>query len=58
MVQQITQGIKISVKTQYEGTVVKHGNVQYAFSYTVEIENQGKDAVQLTSRFWEIIFQL
>lgn len=54
MVQQITQGIRISVKTGYEGTFVKNRKTQYAFSYSVEIENQSKDAVQLTSRFWEI----
>lgn len=54
MVQQITQGIKISVKTHFQGSVVKDGLVQYAFSYIIQIENQSKDTVQLTSRFWKI----
>lgn len=28
--------------------------MQYAFTYTVTIENQGKDAVQLNGRHWKI----
>ncbi len=54
MVQQITQGIKISVITQYKGNFIKGSNIQYAFSYSIEIENQGKEIVQLISRFWNI----
>lgn len=54
MVQQVTQGIKISVKTGFEGTLYNNSKVQYAFSYTITIENQGKDTVQLTSRYWKI----
>ena len=54
MVQQVTQGIKVSVETTFEGTFYREYKMQYAFGYTVTIENQGKDAVQLTSRHWEI----
>ena len=54
MVQQITQGIRISVKTSFEGTFIKDGKLQYAFAYAVSIENESDDTVQLTSRFWEI----
>ncbi len=54
MVQQVTQGIKISVKTEFEGTFYKNHKMQYAFAYTVTIENQSKDTVQLTSRHWKI----
>lgn len=54
MVQQITRGIKISVVTQYKGNFVKGSQVQYAFSYSIQIENQSKDIVQLISRFWNI----
>lgn len=54
MVQQITQGIKVSVETRFEGTFYKDYKMQYAFGYTVTIENQSKDTVQLTSRYWEI----
>jgi ApaG protein len=51
MVQQVTQGIKVSVETSFEGTFYR---IRYAFSYIVTIENQSKDIVQLTTRHWEI----
>ena len=54
MVQQVTQGIKVSVETQFEGTVYKDHIKQYAFSYRVTIENQSNTQVQLTSRYWII----
>lgn len=54
MVSQITQGIKISVSTSFEGTYFKNHRIQFAFSYQVTIENQSKDSVQLNSRHWEI----
>ena len=54
MVQQVTQGIKISVITLFEGTFHKDHKLHYAFKYTITIENQSKDVVQLTSRKWNI----
>jgi len=54
MVQQVTQGIKISVKTRYDGSFIKHREVKHAFVYTITIENQSKDTVQLISRRWNI----
>lgn len=54
MVQQVTQGIRVSVETNFEGTFYRNYKVQYSFSYRVTIENQGKDTVQLYNRFWEI----
>jgi ApaG protein len=54
MVQQVTEGIKISVQTRFEGTFYSNQKKQYAFAYTITIENLGKTAVQLTSRFWKI----
>jgi ApaG protein len=55
MVQQVTCGIKISVETTYEGSFYKNYKIQYAFGYTVTIENQSKDTVQLNARHWEIL---
>lgn len=55
MVQQITQGIKISVETQFEGSFYKNYKIQFAFGYTITIENQSKDSVQLNARHWEIM---
>ncbi len=54
MIQQVTRGIKISVETSFEGTFFKNYKKHYAFSYQITIENQSKDAVQLTSRHWQI----
>lgn len=54
MVQQVTHNIKVSVKTNFEGVFPEGTAHQYAFSYTVTIENQGQHAVQLKSRFWRI----
>lgn len=54
MVQQVTQGIKISVITQYKGSFVKGNKTQFAFSYSIRIENQSRDTVQLISRYWNI----
>ena len=58
MVSQITQGIKISVLTTFEGTYFKNHKIHFAFSYEITIENQGKDSVQLISRHWEIFDSL
>lgn len=54
MVQQVTKGIKISVETTFEGSFYKNYKIQYAFGYTITIENQSKDSVQLYARHWEI----
>ncbi|NQW37261.1 MAG: Co2+/Mg2+ efflux protein ApaG [Flavobacteriales bacterium] len=58
MVQQITNGIKISVKTKHEGIRIHGFRKYYIFSYSVTIENQSKDAVQLLSRHWHIFDSL
>ena len=55
MVQQVTCGIKISITTTYEGSFYKNYKIQYAFGYTITIENQSKYAVQLYARYWEIL---
>lgn len=58
MVQQITQGIKVSVKTTFEGTFYKNHRINYAYAYQVTIENTSKDTVQLLSRYWKIFDSL
>jgi ApaG protein len=55
MIQQVTKGIKISVVSDYEGSFVKENVLHYAFSYRIEIENQGKSSVQLLTRHWKIV---
>jgi len=54
MITQVTKGIKISVATSFEGTFFKNYKMHFAFGYTISIENQSQDAVQLTSRHWKI----
>ncbi|PWL37746.1 Co2+/Mg2+ efflux protein ApaG [Flagellimonas aquimarina] len=54
MFTQVTKGIKVSVQTTFEGTFFKNYKMHYAFGYTITIENQSKDAVQLTARHWDI----
>ncbi len=54
MVQQVTRGIKISIATKFNSTFYKNYKMHYAFNYTVTIENQSKDTVQLLSRHWQI----
>lgn len=54
MVQQVTNGIKISVNTNFEGTSYRNYRLYYAFNYHVTIENQSNDTVQLLDRYWKI----
>lgn len=54
MVQQITNGIKISVETKFEGINNQKNRLLFTFSYQVTIENQSNASVQLMSRHWEI----
>ena len=54
MVQQVTNGIKVSVKTEFIGINYHNDRLHYAFSYQVTIENQSNDSVQLLKRHWNI----
>ncbi len=58
MVQQITKGIKISVKTKYNGTLYRNYRLYHNFSYYISIENKSLETVQLTDRHWEIFDSL
>ena len=58
MVQQITKGIKISVKTKYDGTLYRNHHLYHNFSYYITIENESLETVQLTDRFWKILDSL
>ncbi len=54
MVQKVTKGIKISVKTSFEGTYFQNYRLHFAFHYHITIANQCKDAIQVVARKWEI----
>lgn len=55
MITRVTKGIKISVKTTFEGMFFKNASRCFAFEYRINIENQSKDTVQLISRHWKIL---
>ena len=54
MIQQITKGIKISITSNFEGKRYQKSSMYHAFSYSITIENQSSDTVQLLSRHWNI----
>jgi ApaG protein len=58
MVQHVTNGVKISVKSKFEGNSYRNYRLYYAFSYTITIENQSNNTVQLISRHWNIFDSL
>jgi len=58
MVKQATRGIKISVKTKYQGASYRNGQILHNFSYFITIENTSEISVQLTRRYWKIFDSL
>ena len=58
MIQQVTKGIKISITTNFEGNRIQNSKIYYAFSYSITIENQSSDTVQLLHRHWNIFDSL
>ncbi|NVJ89467.1 MAG: Co2+/Mg2+ efflux protein ApaG [Flavobacteriaceae bacterium] len=58
MVEQITQGVKISVETRFKGTSYRNHRLYYVFAYFITIENKSNHTFQLTHRFWKIFDSL
>ena len=58
MVQQVTNGIKISVRTRFNDTRYQNYRLHYVFSYQIIIENLTNSTVQLLSRHWNIFDSL
>ncbi|MGJ8744281.1 Co2+/Mg2+ efflux protein ApaG [Polaribacter sp.] len=58
MVQQITKGIKISVKTKYNGSSYRNNKNYHIFVYVITIENTSTKTVKLTDRYWNIFDSL
>ena len=50
----MTNGIEVSVKSQYIPERSSLSSRQYAFAYTVRISNQGRATARLESRHWII----
>jgi ApaG protein len=49
-----TRNIKVSVRPEYSSERSEPSEDRYFWTYTIEIVNQGADAVQLTHRHWRI----
>ena len=49
-----TRGIKISVWPLFDEKSSQQANMLFVYSYTIKIENLGKDMVQLLNRHWVI----
>ncbi len=58
MIEQVTKGIKISVRTKFNGTSYRNNKLYYVFVYFITIENNSPETVQLTDRFWKIFDSL
>ena len=50
----LTNGIMVTVKSEYIPERSSLSSRQFAFAYTVRIENQGDETAQLKSRHWII----
>lgn len=51
----ITRDIRVSVETNYQMNYSNPLENKYIFSYSVTIENRGRDTVRLLRRHWNII---
>jgi ApaG protein len=50
----VTQGIRVTVSSEYLVERSAPSELKYAFAYTVRISNEGESAAQLRSRHWFI----
>ena len=55
MIQQITEGIKISVQSNLECSYFDGKGLRFGFNYFIEIENNNSHPIQLISRKWIIL---
>ncbi|MTI29662.1 Co2+/Mg2+ efflux protein ApaG [Xanthovirga aplysinae] len=54
MVTEITEGVKISVETEYQPEYSSPAQGHFVFTYRITIENKSPNTVQLLSRHWFI----
>ncbi|HEY5690568.1 MAG TPA: Co2+/Mg2+ efflux protein ApaG [Cyclobacteriaceae bacterium] len=54
MVTEITQGIKVTVETEYQPSYSSPSQYHYVFTYRITIENQSDFTIQLLRRHWKI----
>lgn len=54
MVSSVTEGIKVSVKTEYQVEYSSPLQAHYVFTYRITIENASEYTIQLLRRHWTI----
>lgn len=54
MVTAVTEGIKVSVKTDYQQEYSSPLQAHYVFTYRIKIENASENTIQLMRRHWLI----
>ena len=54
MYEAVTRDIRVSVTPQYLEAESRPERNAYFWAYTIVIENEGRDSVQLKSRYWHI----
>lgn len=54
MVTEITQGVKVSVETEYQAAYSSPGQSHFVFTYKITIENTSDYTLQLKRRRWLI----
>jgi ApaG protein len=54
MIAQVTQGVKVTVETEYQPTYSSPSQYHYVFTYRITLENQSEFTVQLLRRSWNI----
>jgi ApaG protein len=54
MVTEITQGIRVTVETEYQPAYSSPSQYHYVFTYRITIENQSENTIQLLRRHWYI----
>ena len=54
MIAEVTQGVKVSVETEYQPAYSNPSQMHFVFTYRITIENQSGFTVQLLRRHWHI----
>jgi ApaG protein len=55
MVQQVTEGVSVTVETFYQPNQSNPVNSEFLFAYRITIENLSTMPIQLISRHWHIV---
>ena len=50
-----TQGVKVTVETEYQPEYSNPAQHHFVFTYRITIENQSTNTIQLKFRHWEIV---